>query len=202
HQIVRTLAATLGLLPEDLSISGVVLSNDRPVKHGGFSDIFRADYLNKSGDSVAVALKVLRIFQDETDNARERTRSKFFKEVLVWWNLKHENIVPFLGVDSTTFPSPEIAMVTRWMHRGDVISYMEKNSPCSPYAMQLVNLNLAGLQYLHSENLVHGDLRGGNILVDDEGHACLTDFGLAAFIESDTSVKSSTRSGTTRWMAP
>lgn len=40
-----------------------------------------------------------------------------------------------------------------------------------------------------------------NILINERG-ACLTDFGLAAFVESDTSVKTSTRSGSTCWMAP
>jgi serine/threonine protein kinase len=41
-----------------------------------------------------------------------------------------------------------------------------------------------------------------NILIDQEGRACLTDFGLAGFIEVQTSIKSSKRSGSYRWMAP
>jgi serine/threonine protein kinase len=40
-----------------------------------------------------------------------------------------------------------------------------------------------------------------NILIN-EGQACLIDFGLAGFVESETSAKSSTRGGSTRWMAP
>ncbi|KAJ6556142.1 kinase-like domain-containing protein, partial [Mycena capillaripes] len=154
------------------------------------------------GNKVQVALKVLRIFQDQTDEDREISRSKFCKEALLWRYLDHPNIVPFLGVGSTTFPGLRLAMVTPWMPRGSVISYISENSPCSPYAMGLLRDCIAGLTYLHSKNIVHGDLRGGNILVDDNGSACLADFGLAGFIDSDTSVKSSTRSGTPRWMAP
>jgi serine/threonine protein kinase len=76
---------------------------------------------------------------------------------------------------------------------------------------------IQGLMYLHSENIVHGDLCGvsvfcavswiliqliqRNILIN-ERRACLTDFGLAAFVELDTSIQTSTRKGSTRWMAP
>ncbi|KAJ6578291.1 kinase-like domain-containing protein [Mycena capillaripes] len=61
---------------------------------------------------------------------------------------------------------------------------------------------IMGISYLHSVNIVHGDLCGRNILISEEDRACLTDFGLAAFVEVETSIKSSTRGGSTRWMAP
>ncbi|KAJ7148882.1 kinase-like domain-containing protein, partial [Mycena filopes] len=59
-----------------------------------------------------------------------------------------------------------------------------------------------GLQYLHSQSIVHGDLRGpgANILLDDQGHARLADFGLAAF--SDGPLVPTKRGGSLRWMAP
>jgi serine/threonine protein kinase len=41
-----------------------------------------------------------------------------------------------------------------------------------------------------------------NILINEEGRACLADFGLAVFVEHETSIKSSTRGGSTRWMSP
>ncbi|KAJ7827855.1 hypothetical protein B0H14DRAFT_2367360 [Mycena olivaceomarginata] len=61
-----------------------------------------------------------------------------------------------------------------------------------------------GVSYLHSVNIVHGDLCGVSVV--HPGHnlfiPCVTDFGLAAFIELETSIKSSTHGGSTRWMAP
>jgi serine/threonine protein kinase len=63
-----------------------------------------------------------------------------------------------------------------------------------------------GLGYLHSLDIIHGDLRGTNILISDDGHACLSDFGLAtAFSESDSTAamtSSSNRAGSTQWLAP
>lgn len=79
-----------------------------------------------------------------------------------------------------------------------------------------------GLAFLHSQNIVHGDLRGvsaciklhvntahnnlqANILVDEDWHACLADFGLAVFAPSTTASTGTTSSqhgGSVRWMAP
>jgi serine/threonine protein kinase len=58
-------------------------------------------------------------------------------------------------------------------------------------------------------NIVHGDLRGNNILISDEHHACLSDFGLATTIREDNTdttagplASSSNRGGSMRWFAP
>ncbi|KAJ7722656.1 hypothetical protein DFH07DRAFT_897892 [Mycena maculata] len=203
HRLLNWLAGYLKLLPEEIAVSGVTLLSTHPVKHGGFSNIYHGIYKNSDGDQVEVALKVLKVFEDQSDDERLLLQAKFTKEALVWHYLKHKNIVPFLGVDSTTFPSPARAMVSPWMPLGSVLKYMKENSPSSMYAIELLHDTILGLKYLHSVNIVHGDLCGRNILVDQKtGRARLTDFGLAAFVESDTSIKSSTRSGSARWMAP
>lgn len=65
-----------------------------------------------------------------------------------------------------------------------------------------------GLDYLHSHRpvVVHGDLKGANILISDDGRALLCDFGLAA-VEAAVAETSpvllpwTTAKGTYRWMA-
>jgi len=65
---------------------------------------------------------------------------------------------------------------------------------------------VSGLVYLHLMHIIHGDLKSGNILVNNSGHACLADFGLATVMHGITTppTTSTTHSGrgTTRWMAP
>ncbi|KAJ6587629.1 kinase-like domain-containing protein, partial [Mycena vulgaris] len=58
-----------------------------------------------------------------------------------------------------------------------------------------------GLAFLHDQKIVHGDLRGSNILVDDNGHACLTDFGLAVLSDA-TTTQTPDGAGSVQWMAP
>ncbi|KAJ6553825.1 kinase-like domain-containing protein, partial [Mycena vulgaris] len=201
HQLLTKLSDVLITLPHDLIIHGVVLLSDRPVKYGGFADIYHGKKTNSEGKEDEVALKVLKIFQNTSYDTRRLLIQKFAKEALVWHYLKHPNILPFLRVDETTFPIPAMAMVSYWMYQGSVLNYIGENSPVSPYGISLLHDVIRGLMYLHSENIVHGDLCGRNILIDEE-RACLADFGLAAFIESETSIKTSARAGSTRWMAP
>jgi eukaryotic-like serine/threonine-protein kinase len=56
-----------------------------------------------------------------------------------------------------------------------------------------------GLTALHEVSLVHRDLKPQNVLVDDEGHVKLLDFGLAEFFDESSS---SGRAGTPAYMAP
>ncbi|KAJ7454480.1 kinase-like domain-containing protein, partial [Mycena latifolia] len=201
HRLLNILADYLKILPAELAINGVVLLSELPVKYGGFADIYHGKYKNPDGKEIEVALKVLKILQDQSDEGRRMILQKFTKEALVWHYLKHRNIVHFHGVDATTFPSPAMAMVSSWMEQGSVLNYMAENSPASRYAIPLLDDIIQGLIYLHSENIMHGDLCARNILIH-ERRALLTDFGLAAFVELETSIKRSTRSGSTRWMAP
>lgn len=59
------------------------------------------------------------------------------------------------------------------------------------------------MEYLHNEGLVHGDIHGANILVNDDGHACLTDFGMSLISEATANNYGSIHGGgAMRWSAP
>ncbi|KAJ7266687.1 kinase-like domain-containing protein [Mycena rebaudengoi] len=67
---------------------------------------------------------------------------------------------------------------------------------------QLLFETAQGLAYLHSQNIVHGDLRGGNVLIDSGEHAQLADFGLAVVTDATIGTTSIARHSSSRWMAP
>ncbi|KAJ7884392.1 hypothetical protein B0H14DRAFT_3432473 [Mycena olivaceomarginata] len=154
HRLLNILADFLKILPEELAIHGIVLLSDHPVKGGGFANIYRGKHTNADGDEVEVALKVLKISQDQSDDSRRLVLQKFAKEALVWQYLKHPNIVEFRGVDAATFPAPLMAMVSSWMSSGNVLNYVAENSPVSPYAITILDDIIQGLMYLHPENVI------------------------------------------------
>ncbi|KZT18079.1 kinase-like protein, partial [Neolentinus lepideus HHB14362 ss-1] len=51
--------------------------------------------------------------------------------------------------------------------------------------LSLVCQVINGLSYLHDKNVVHGDVKPANILVNDEGRACLSDFGISRILDSE-----------------
>ncbi|KAJ7170995.1 kinase-like domain-containing protein [Mycena filopes] len=190
RRLIVQLSEVSDLLPSVLGIHGV--DNVKPTALGGaFGDIYTADYQGQH-----VALKRLRFFQAEGDESH-KIRQKFRREALIWKNLEHDYVLPFLGVDSETFPE-FLCMVSPWMERGSLTS--RSGIPGEGAIPTLMYEIAAGVQYLHSQNIVHGDLRGANILLDDQGHARLADFGLAVF--ADDPLAPTKRGGSLRWMAP
>ncbi|KAF7336043.1 Kinase-like protein [Mycena sanguinolenta] len=183
-------------LPSSLFITGVNDHDEYPICRGGFSDVYRASYRGQM-----VALKRLRTFT--ADSTSKHTCLQFYREALVWQDLRHRFILPLLGIDRTTF-APAFCMVSPWMKYGTVLEYLQDHGQGE---VNRLLLEIAqGLDYLHSMNVVHGDLRGANILISNDGNACLSDFGLATTIDdvdSTTGVTSTSgRAGSVKWFAP
>ncbi|KAJ7100811.1 kinase-like domain-containing protein, partial [Mycena belliarum] len=59
-----------------------------------------------------------------------------------------------------------------------------------------------GLCYLHSESIIHGDLHPGNVLIDNDGHVKLIDFGLIRLVGATATPTGPSCSGVTGYLAP
>ncbi|KAF8183897.1 kinase-like domain-containing protein [Mycena galopus ATCC 62051] len=191
RRIVRKLSEACDKLPNSLFITGVSGREEYASFGGGYGDIFQALYNQKP-----VALKRMRYFIHESD--LRLINLKFCREALVWKDLRHPHILPFLGIDRDSFP-PTLCMVSPWMKHGTVMHYLKDHGIAN--IDQLLYEIAQGLQYLHSNNIVHGDLRGTNILINEKESACLTDFGLSNFSDA-TSSMTTNRGGSSYWMAP
>ncbi|KAJ7279128.1 kinase-like domain-containing protein [Mycena rebaudengoi] len=192
RRIILKLSEACDKLPSSLFIIGVTGRDEHATFGGGFGDIYRATYAGKT-----VALKHVRTFHRDAD--LRRIRLQFCREALVWQHLRHPHILPLIGIDRDSFP-PSLCMVSPWMEHGTVLKYLNDHGRAN--VDRLLSEIAQGLEYLHSRKIVHGDLRGANILINDEWSACLADFGLTSLSDTTTATHTSNRAGSIRWMAP
>ncbi|KAF8839499.1 kinase-like protein [Paxillus ammoniavirescens] len=145
-------------------------------RSGGFGDIWECDLMTEKPPR-KVAVKAVRAQRVDTPNLAAQEK-KLRRELNVWTTLQHENIVELLGVVSGFGLLP--SMVSLWFSNGSLSSYLSNYEAMNLSERQGLLFDIAsGLIYLHDQGVVHGDLHGGNILVDENGRACLTDFGLS-----------------------
>jgi len=161
---------------------------------GAFADIYRARHL----EGKEVALKKIRVFQVDE---RFKVHKMLCNEALMWKQLNHQHILPFIGLDSRTFPG-FICMVSPWMEHGTIIRHIKNTNPSAGEMDRYVSEIAQGVEYLHSQNIVHGDLRGANIFVDKGWGIRIADFGLSVFSDATMESKTANSRGTIRWMAP
>ncbi|KAL9228298.1 hypothetical protein vseg_003892 [Gypsophila vaccaria] len=136
---------------------------------------------------------------------QERLTRDFWREAQILSKLHHPNVVAFYGVvpDGT---GGTLATVTEFMVNGSLRSVLlKKDRSLDRRKKLIIAMDAAfGMEYLHSKNIVHFDLKCDNLLVnmrDLQRPICkVGDFGLSR-IKRNTLVSGGVR-GTLPWMAP
>ncbi|KAH7927904.1 kinase-like protein [Leucogyrophana mollusca] len=189
------------LRPDDLTGS-IKREGSYPAAHGGFGDIWKCVWKRES-KPIRVAVKALRPQVTNEEDRRKKCK-RLQRELNVWQRLEHENVLPLLGITSDF--GPFTSMVCPWLDNGTLSVYLERRQHklTAPHRFLLLIDIAAGLRYLHSCSVIHGDLTGSNILIDRHGRACLADFGLSILMLEfhGASYFTSSIRGAVRWAAP
>nr|WP_305182835.1 serine/threonine-protein kinase [uncultured Schaedlerella sp.] len=157
-------------------------------KEGGFGQVFECEdeYGNK------YALKMLK------DNSQFGIQ-RFEREVRLLSRLNHPNIVKIVA--SNLVAEQKFYVMTLYQcSLSSIIPFLGND-----YSRQLLIINsiLSGIQYLHSEGVIHRDLKPDNILCNSDTDIVITDFGLGIQINSDSSTMTKTTVfGTYKYCSP
>ncbi|RLN70661.1 hypothetical protein BBJ28_00012388 [Nothophytophthora sp. Chile5] len=123
---------------------------------------------------------------------------EFHREEAVASELRHPNVVQFLG--SAAAP-PRYCLVFEFMDKGTLSSLIRaKKGPLDFF--RLATEMAEGMNYLHSHSIMHRDLKSSNVLLDAQGTAKISDFGLSCVLELGRSADLTAETGTYGWMAP
>ena len=163
---------------------------------GGFGVVYKAR--DKSLNRL-VAIKVLHpnLVNDPTFLAR------FQQEAKIAANLDHTNTVPVYGFGAA---DGRYYIVMAYMPGGSLKDLLKRKGPLSPQqALEVFSQIGEGLSYAHRQNVIHRDLKPGNILFDSLGRARISDMGFAKLLQGGDSVSMSASGGlvgTPAYMAP
>ncbi|KAL9423611.1 hypothetical protein AB3S75_035656 [Citrus x aurantiifolia] len=158
---------------------------------GSYGAVYKARDLKTSE---LVAIKVISL--SEGEEGYEEIRG----EIEMLQQCSHPNVVRYLG----SYQGEEyLWIVMEYCGGGSVADLMNvTEEPLEEYHIAYICREaLKGLAYLHSIFKVHRDIKGGNILLTDQGEVKLGDFGVAAQL-TRTMSKRNTFIGTPHWMAP
>ena len=132
---------------------------------------------------------------------------EIIREAQTMRSLNHPNLLPLYA---SFVHEQNLWMVMPYVHGGSVLNIMRYKYPDGleePAIATVMKEVLKALQYLHHNGIIHRDIKAGNVLLDDDGHVLLADFGVAATLERGGSWGNrieprNTFVGTPCWMAP
>jgi serine/threonine-protein kinase len=160
---------------------------------GGMGIVYRARQLALDRP---VALKV--IAPDLADDVMFRERFK--RESLTAASIDHPNVIPVYEAGEA---EGQLFIAMRWVEGTDLRLLIQDGGPMEPgQAIRVIEQVAAALDAAHRGGLVHRDVKPANVLLDAEGRAFLSDFGLAKLREGARLTRTGMWVGTVEYIAP
>ncbi|KAF9439183.1 Protein kinase [Entomortierella beljakovae] len=164
-------------------------SKIKKVGQGASGSVYVAKHLTTN---TKVAIK-------QMDLSLQPRKELVVNEILVMKESTNPNIVNYL--DSFLVKGQELWVVMEYMEGGALTDVIDNNKLSESQIACICLETCKGLQHLHSQNIIHRDIKSDNVLMDPLGHVKITDFGFCAKL-TDQKNKRATMVGTPYWMAP
>jgi len=126
-------------------------------------------------------------------------RSRFEREAKLQAKLSHPNVVKILNFLED---EQNIYLVMEFVRGETLAKRLQKGrldlSECQKIALEV----LEALRFMHRQGMVHRDVKPSNIILTDDGHIKVTDFGIAKTPDSESLTKTGVQVGTVWYMSP
>ncbi|MFN3149440.1 protein kinase domain-containing protein [Bremerella sp.] len=159
---------------------------------GGFGKVYRAAEKRRNR---TVAIKALHKRHQTDSFAVEH----FIRESTLLAKIHHPCVVGVHGLGQ--YPGGGYFLVLDWVDGEDLQRTIDRQPLPVDEALRIIRQVALGIQAAHDANVIHGDLKPGNILVSRSGTVQVTDFGFAA-LRSDPPIAHRGRGGTAAYLAP
>ncbi len=169
------------------------------IASGGMGDVYRAEH-RLMRRQVAIKLLSARSVNDVT------LQRRFLREVRALAKLSHPNVI---SAFDARLEGELLYLVTEWIQGEDLSQRTARSGPlpCRE-ALGYIRQAALGLQYAHSQGIIHRDVKPSNLLLDQHGTVKVLDLGLSRLLydENENSSEAITQSmhllGTVSYMSP
>ena len=146
-----------------------------------------------------IAIKTIRLTDLTDTTERERLRDRLFREAQSAGILSHPNIVTIYDIAEE---NGQACIFMEYVNGPPLERLLASQEP--PGKQTFLNIfqqTAAGLDYAHRKGIVHRDIKPANIMIHEDGHAKITDFGVAKIL-SQQMTHSGGMMGTPNYMSP
>lgn len=135
---------------------------------------------------------------NKTSSNYQHKKNKIMYETNILKNLRHKNIVQFFeSFESENY----ILIIMEYISCGDLLSYVRRRSRIpETIAKFMFKQIIEGIQYIHSKNVIHRDIKLDNILIDLNNTIKICDFGVSKQIKKGEIIND--QCGTPAYIAP
>ena len=180
----------------------------RPLARGGMGVVYLGRVEGAAGFSKPVVVKsVIATFGKEDDNAR-----LFAREARIVANLQHPGIVGVIDFGNVGSSCVMVLEYVHGYHLGQWVRFVTETRGQIPveHAVHVILSVLDALGYAHGVarpdgtalGIVHRDISPANVLIDQQGHIKLSDFGIARMADDEVKTQEGLFRGTLPYSAP
>jgi len=179
------------------------------IGQGSFGSVYLALHA-VTGELMAVKqVEVPSNTNSNLDKKKEGMVAALKREIDLLRDLQHENIVQYLGSNSD---AEHFNIFLEYVPGGSVAAMLNSYGQLQePLIRNFVRQILTGLSYLHGRDIIHRDIKGANVLVDNKGNIKISDFGISKRVEASAILQPQKNGGhihrpslqgSVFWMAP